>query len=327
MSYFFSSESEHLRALFEFAPISLWEEDFSGVKTCLDDLRARGVTDLRGHIRAHPGLVQQCMDRIVVLDVNRKTLELFGAASREELLANLPRIFRDDMGLHFTEELVDLWNGKTFYEREGVNYSLNGEPIDIHIQWTVLPGFEGTLGHVLVSINDITARKRAEEYLKYLGTHDVLTGLFNRAYFVEERDRIERDGPYPVSILIADLDSLKVVNDEFGHEEGDNLLRRAAEVLKAAFPEGEVAARVGGDEFAVILPATDESQAKEIIARLRQLIELNNTYYQGPALQTSLGTATGQKGRTLTGIQRQADDRMYTEKREHHNSGDQPSSR
>ena len=324
MSNLFSSEAEHLRALFEFAPISLWEEDFSGVKTCLDDLRARGVTDLRGYIRKRPGFVQQCMDRIVVLDVNRKTLELFGAASREELLANLPRIFRDEMGLHFTEELVDLWNGKHFYEREGVNYSLNGEPIDIHIQWTVLPGFEATLGRVLVSINDITARKRAEEYLKYLGTHDVLTGLYNRAYFDEARDRIEKEGPYPVSILIADLDSLKVVNDEFGHEEGDNLLRRAAEVLKAAFPEGEVAARIGGDEFAVLLPATDESQTEEIIARLRKLIELNNTYYQGPALQTSLGAATGQKNSTLTDIQRQADDRMYAEKREHHGSDDQP---
>ena len=318
MNDLFPTESAHLRALFEFAPISLWEEDYSGIKACLDDLRLQGVTDLRAYIKENPGFVQHCMAQIKVLDVNRKTLELFAAASREELLAHIPDIFRDEMGLHFTEELVDIWNGRHFYEREGINYSLNGEPIDIHLQWTVLPGFEATLGRILVSINDITARKRAEDYLKYLGTHDVMTGLFNRAYFVEQRDLVERDGPFPVSIIIADMDGLKQVNDHSGHEEGDNLLRRLAEVLKAAFPDEGVIARLGGDEFAVLLPDTSQPAVEEHIDHLHTLIDINNNYYQGPALQVSIGAATARRRSALTGIMRRADDHMFTEKRLHY---------
>jgi diguanylate cyclase (GGDEF)-like protein len=312
-------ESEvHFHGLFENAPISLWEEDYSQLKIFLDDLRAQGVSDLRVYLRDHPGTVQECMNLIRVLDVNGKTLELFGAGSKEELLAHLDKVFRDQTGIHFTDELVDMWKGKLAYEREGINYTLNDDPIDIQLWWRVLPGYEQTFGRVLVSISDITARKQAEKYLKYLGTHDVLTGLYNRAYFSEEFDKVEREGPYPVSILIADLDNLKHVNDTSGHEEGDQLLRRAAEVFKAAFTENQVVARMGGDEFAIILPAIDEIGAQQIIENIHKLIELNNTYYQGPPLRMSLGTAACDRQGTFHDIQRLADDRMYEDKREHH---------
>lgn len=313
-----SKKIDHWQETFEYAPISLWEEDYSAIRQFFDSLRADGVTDLRLYLAQHPEAVQDCMARIVVLDVNRKTLELFGASSREELLANLDKVFRDRMNVHFTDELVDMWNGVTFYEREGVNYSLKGDPIDIQLWWRVLPGHEQTLDRILVSISDITARKRAENYLRYLGTHDVMTGLFNRAYFVEERERIEKEGPYPVSILIADLDNLKRVNDAFGHEEGDMLLRRAAEVLRAAFTETEVTARMGGDEFAVILPGVGKDENEQLLERIRKLIALNNTYYQGPELHISLGIAAGDKGCLLKQVQREADDRMYLDKREFH---------
>ncbi|MBI3162245.1 MAG: PAS domain-containing protein, partial [Chloroflexi bacterium] len=114
--------------LFAHAPISLWEENYNGIKQLFDELRAQGVTDLKAHLFRTPELVGQFMSRISVLDVNRKTLELYGASSKEVLLANLNRVFRDEMGNHFVGELVDMWNGKTSYEREGINYSLSGEP-------------------------------------------------------------------------------------------------------------------------------------------------------------------------------------------------------
>jgi diguanylate cyclase (GGDEF)-like protein len=154
--------------------------------------------------------------------------------------------------------------------------------------------------------------------LQRASTHDALTGLYNRAYFTEHLERIEKEGPYPVSILIADLDDLKHVNDTFGHEEGDQLLRRAAEVFKAAFDDNQVVARMGGDEFAMILPATEVSSAQQVIANIQKLIELNNTYYQGPPLKMSLGKAACTQPCSLHDIQIMADDSMYEEKREHH---------
>lgn len=312
------SEVNHWRDLFEYAPISLWEEDYSAIRQFFDALQAEGVTDLRDYLAGHPEVVHTCMSKIVVLDVNRKTLDLFGAESKQELLANLDKIFRDRMDVHFSEELVDVWKGVLSYEREGVNYSLKGDPIDIQLWWRVLPGHEQTLDRVLVSISDITARKRAENYLRYLGTHDVMTGLYNRAFLVEELERIEKEGPYPVSILIADLNDLKRVNDVYGHDEGDNLLRRTAEVFKAAFTDKETVARMGGDEFAVLITGVGEVEAEQVLVRIRKLLSLNNTYYQGPDLHISLGIATGKSGQPLIEIQRLADDRMYAEKREFH---------
>src|SRR4030095_1986988 len=101
------------------------------LKTYFDELRRDGVTDLEAYLTAHPQAVSHCISLLRILNVNQRTVELFGADSREELLANLDKIFRDGMETHFARELVDLWNGKLAYEREGINYSLNGEPIHI----------------------------------------------------------------------------------------------------------------------------------------------------------------------------------------------------
>src|SRR5205085_12588441 len=126
-----------------------------------------------------------------------------------------------------------------------------------------------TYEHVLVSIEDITARKQAEDYLKYLGTHDVLTGLYNRAYFAEELARLGRGRRFPVSMIMADLNGLKEVNDSLGHAEGDKLIRRAAEVLQASVRAEDLVTRTGGDEFAIILPATTAEAAAEAVLRVQ----------------------------------------------------------
>ncbi|MBI2330804.1 MAG: PAS domain-containing protein [Chloroflexi bacterium] len=180
-----------LHSLFEASPISLWEEDYSAIQSYFGSLREQGVVDLQDYLEEHPEVVLHCAGLIKVLDVNQRTLELFGANSKEHLVANLSRVFRDEMGEHFARELVDLWNGTLTYEREGVNYSLGGEPINILLNFKIMPGHEQDFGWALVSIQDITVRKKAEEYLHYLGTHDVMTGLFNRAYFEEVIQKLQ----------------------------------------------------------------------------------------------------------------------------------------
>jgi diguanylate cyclase (GGDEF)-like protein len=307
-----------LSSLFEASPISLWEEDYSAIKEHFDSLRAEGVTDLQSYLKDHPETVLFCASLINVLDVNQQTLDLFGAASKEHLLNNLGQVFRDEMEKHFAAELVDLWNGKLIYEREGINYSLNGDPINIQLNFRVMPGHEQDFSWVLVSIQDITARKKAEEYLFYLGTHDVMTGLYNRAYFEETIQKLEADRKDPVSILIVDLNGLKRTNDNLGHQAGDKLIRRIAEVLHTAFNSDHISARIGGDEFAVILPGQDDAEAEEVMKQVQVLVELNNKYYRDPVLSVSMGTATSKPGLTLEKVIQLADNAMYLNKAEHH---------
>lgn len=304
--------------LFEASPISLWEEDYSAIKAYFDMLRAQGVTDLQTYLEEQPDLVSQFAGLIKVININKKTLELFGASSKEQLKENMHLVFQDEMKVHFAKELVDLWNGKLTYDREGINYSLAGDPIDIQLDFRIMPGHEEDFSWALVSIQDITSRKKAEDYLRYLGTHDAMTSLYNRAYFEDALVKLEKKRRDPISIIILDLNYLKHANDTFGHQAGDKLIRRAAEVINAAFGSGHVAARIGGDEFAAILPDVDEAAAAEYIKHIQVLIALNNKYYREPELSISIGAATSFPGISLEKVIGAADDAMYRVKSDHH---------
>jgi diguanylate cyclase (GGDEF)-like protein len=219
------------------------------------------------------------------------------------------------MALPFREQLIDLWNGKFFQQREVVNYSLDGAPLHLHLQFSVFPGRERDWSLVQVALTDITARKKAEAYLEYLGKHDVLTKLFNRSFFVEELNRLERNGPAPVTVLVIDVNGLKGANDQLGHAAGDELLRRAGEVLSKLVEEPCHVARIGGDEFAVLMPARDERDGEEMIDAIANLVALNNQFYSGVALSFAIGAATSRQGERLEAVVRRADAAMYVEKR------------
>jgi diguanylate cyclase (GGDEF)-like protein len=301
--------------LFAHSPVSLWVEDFSAVKRLIDDVRARGVEDFRVFTDVHEEFVPRCMSEIRVLDVNSRTLELFGAPDKETLLRNLSAVFRDEMGPPFREQLIDLWDGKLFQQREVVNYALDGTKLHLLLQFSVLPSHERDWSLVQVALTDITARKKAEAYLEYLGTHDVLTRTLNRSFYVDELNRLERKGPQPVTIIIADLNELKTANDELGHGVGDALLRRAGEVFGSLVEKPASVSRIGGDEFAVLLPATDAAGGEAVLASLAELIELNNQYYPDFELSISTGIATSRTGDRLEQVVKRADMKMLHAKR------------
>lgn len=315
-------ESErYARELFERSPVSLWVEDFSAVKVLLDDIRKRGISDFTTFIKVHPEFVTRCMREIRVIDVNRETLRMFGAADKGQLLDNLSELFRDEMQDSFAEQLLDLWNGKMLQQREVINYALTGDLLNIHMQFAVLEDRLATWDLVLVSLIDITARKKAEAYLEYLGKHDVLTQLRNRTFFTEEVNRLTRKGPWPVSVLVIDMNGLKPVNDEEGHAAGDALLRRVGEVLSKAVDEPGWPARIGGDEFAVVLPKTDERGAEAMRERIVSMLELNNQFYAGQSgrmLNLAMGVATCEAGDQLDAALQRADRAMYEEKARHY---------
>lgn len=306
---------QYARDLFDYSPVSLWVEDFSGVKRLLDEARAQGIRDFRVFLSVHPEFVGQCADEIRVISVNRQTLSMFAAQSQDELLGKLGSVFRDEMHDSFAEQLIDLWDGKTVQLREVVNYSLGGELINIHMQFAVLPAYQADWSLVLVSLIDITARKKAEAYLEYLGKHDALTKLRNRAFYVDELNRISRKGPWPLTVIAMDLNGLKRINDEHGHAAGDAVLRRAGEVLTSAtagYPY--CVARIGGDEFIALLPGCDERVAAGLQERIQSMVELNNQFYPGQSLSMAMGSASCVSAGQVEAALHAADQAMFTNK-------------
>lgn len=126
---------------------------------------------------------------------------------------------------------------------------------------------------VYLIINNITERKKIEDEIKYLRFHDQLTGLFNRSYFDEEINRLNTERQLPLSVIIGDIDGLKIINDAFGNNEGDRLLKIVSDIFEKVCRREDIIARYGEDEFAVLLPATSKELALEIKNRIREMCE------------------------------------------------------
>ncbi len=192
-----AADFRHEAGMFELAPVSLWLEDFSGVKSLFEQWRAAAITSARDYLTADPARVKDCSDRIRILRVNRKTLSLFEADNLDHLAANLGRIFRDDMLKSHIEELSQLWDGRTEFVSHTVNYTLSGKRLDIQLKGAVLPGYEHSWERVLIAIEDVTERETARRRLTV--SEDYARGLFQHS---------------PVSLWVEDFSNVKGLLDE-----------------------------------------------------------------------------------------------------------------
>ena len=160
---------------------------------------------------------------------------------------------------------------------------------------------------------DITEKKKAEEKIKYLSFHDVLTGLYNRAFFEEELKRLNTDRQLPLTIVMGDVNGLKLINDAYGHIKGDEFLVRIADILKDSFRKEDILSRWGGDEFIAILPKTTTRDALKIVKRIKDSCKKRATTEM--PLSISLGVATKKKpGEDIEEVIKKAEDKMYKNK-------------
>lgn len=247
-------------------------------------------------------------------------MTLLGYTEKEIKATPFIEFFHPDDRSLIGEKLQRLTCGKNRLDRYVIRIVIrNGETkwvevSSVLIEWEERPA-------VLVLVSDITERKINEEKLEYLSMHDTLTGLYNRAFFEEEMRRLDGSREYPITIISADVDGLKLINDTMGHTKGDQLLKACAAILRKSLRSSDILARIGGDEFVVILPRTDKKTGNRIIQRIRSNSTSYNLEHNELPLSISLGAATAQSAEVpLHAVYKKADDLMYRDKLNNINS-------
>lgn len=219
-----------------------------------------------------------------------------------------------------------LGNAKAWFEEVLRKKQFNGRspyPIQTKygekrlVNWnnTLLYDLEGNVSGISSIGEDITERKQFQEKLEHMSFHDALTGLFNRTYFEEKLRLLEEASIVPMGMIVCDVDGLKLVNDTLGHTTGDQLLRLTADLIKSCFRREDLLFRIGGDEFAIILPKSELLLVKQACQRIQRAVEKHNEENPEFPLSLSMGFAvSGKINVHVNDVFKEADNNMYREK-------------
>lgn len=249
-----------------------------------------------------------------IIYCNDAACRLTGYQRKELIGANYRQLFKNHRAVY--KAFIEVY--KSEKPNPGFTQEINRKDGRIcfgEISISPILNIEGSVTGFRGVFRDVTERVLSERKLAYLSMHDRLTGVYNRTYFEEELRRLRNSREYPITVIYADVNGLKVINDAFGHEKGDELLKAAAGVLRQSLRSPEVIARVGGDEFAVVLVNTDEESGQKIVSRIRERIEIYNHEHKTIPLSLSIGLATANSSETsLSDLFKTADDLMYRDK-------------
>lgn len=168
---------------------------------------------------------------------------------------------------------------------------------------------------VLAIVRDVTEHNRQVKRLKYLSLHDSLTGIYNRAYMEQIFQQIQGKGQGSIGVLMCDVDRLKHVNDTLGHSIGDSLLITAAQIIKLALKKGDVAARIGGDEFIIVQPGATKADVEQMYHKIQDGVACHNAAHPDFPISISIGYAvSGSEPASMKQLIHEADANMYREK-------------
>ncbi len=249
------------------------------------------------------------------VDCNPATIELLGYDSKEYIVGKSPWELSPEMQpekKNSKEKALEIISSTHKNQRfEWWHQKKDGTLLPVEVMLTSILLNEKQVFHCLC--RDISERKKMEHKLEYLSYHDLLTGLYNRRFFEEELKRLDVERNFPLTIVIADVNGLKLINDTFGHAMGDELLKTVSAVMKKACREDDIIARLGGDEFVILLPKTNATETDQILKRIKALVAKEKV--GSIAISVSFGYETKKNGKEqIQVILKKAEDYMYKKK-------------
>ncbi|KFZ26758.1 MAG: Cyclic di-GMP phosphodiesterase response regulator RpfG [Candidatus Izimaplasma bacterium HR2] len=248
--------------------------------------------------------------------INKKGCEILEVEENETLGKNwfdnfIPGEINQEIKQVFKDVFTSDSEFPTHYENNVVTSS--GKKIAISWYNSVYLDMKGNIAGIISSGEDITEKLKYEENLRQMGYHDALTGLYNRRYYEEKLIELDIEDNFPITIAMGDINGLKLINDAFGHDAGDDLLVSAAKIVSETCRETDLVARIGGDEFVVIMPRTGEEEAEKIIGLIHEKSKSINI--ESIQLSISFGIKTKvESSEDIQEIYRSAEDLMYREK-------------
>lgn len=227
--------------------------------------------------------------------MNTAAIELTGFELKDVIGKPFEAVYNtvdEDSRIALDSPFSQAFMGECGQEWEGESILINKDGQELFIYYTVSlirNSEDRTIGGVIV-FKDFTDENEEKKKIEFLSYHDQLTGLYNRRFFEEEFSRLDTKRNLPLSIIYADVNGLKTFNDGFGHEYGDDLIKKMADIFRAECRSEEIIARIGGDEFVILLPKTNEDYARAMLTRIAEAVESNEL--MGIQLSLALGHAT-----------------------------------
>lgn len=306
--------------------IGLISESFNKVADKMQSL----VEDLEANVQQRTDELRLILDSaaegIYGIDIegnctfcNTSCLRILGYEKQEDLIGNnmhtqIHHSYLDNSPFDANDCMIlkAIQNGKGYESDQEVFW--RSDNTYFNVEYSSYPQIKnGKVVGGVITFTDITERKKREDEIEYLSCYDSLTRLHNRSCFEKNKNRVDKKENYPLSVIFADLNGLKMTNDIFGHDAGDALIKKSAEILLDSCRKDDLVSRVGGDEFIILLPKTDEKETEKVIEKIRE--GFSNARLEAIKCSIALGADTkNNESHSFDEILANAENAMYKDK-------------